>query len=125
MADGGEPPASINWDCAFASPRRLEHVLPGFGPYSEVGGHVSPEATHESAPLPSLRELFPINEVPKRLPRRRNGRRIHVSAAYRWCKAGLEGVVLKTVLVGDRLCTTERWLVEFFAEVTAKHRTAE
>lgn len=37
-------------------------------------------------------KLIPLSEVPKRLPPRPSGRRVHVSAVYRWVQRGVRGV---------------------------------
>ena len=66
----------------------------------------------------SLKDYFPLAETPDRMPRRR-GRKIHRSAPYRWASAGVQGVKLQTVLIGSELHTTEAWLMQFFAAVTA------
>lgn len=76
---------------------------------------------HE-APRQPLQALFPLAEVPSRLPRRR-GRALHRSAPYRWASpGGLAGVRLRTVFIGGELHTTEQWLMEFFEAVTEARR---
>lgn len=67
---------------------------------------------------PSLAHLFPLKEVPDRIPPRR-GRKVHRSVGYRWAKAGLDGVRLRTVAIGGELHTSEEWLWEFIEAVTA------
>jgi len=60
--------------------------------------------------------LLPLSQVPrlKWLPRRRRGARIAFATIWRWSKHGVRGVKLRTVSVGDTMCTTEPWLHEFF-----------
>lgn len=72
---------------------------------------------HKSS-APQLQELFPLAEVPDRLPRRR-GKRLHRSAPYRWAESGLSGVRLRILRVGSEIYTTSAWLLEFFEAVTA------
>lgn len=57
--------------------------------------------------------LLPLREVPKRLPPRPNGRRLHISAVYRWVQRGVRGVVLETVRVGGTTYTSVEALQRF------------
>ncbi len=72
-------------------------------------------------PLPPLQELIAIADVPDHLPRRK-GRKIHRSAVYRWATGGLDGIKLRTVLVGSQLFTHPDWLAGFCAAVTESRR---
>ena len=47
------------------------------------------------------------------LPRRRQGKRPHVSSIYRYAKTGIRGVRLETVRFAGSLCTTEQALQRF------------
>jgi hypothetical protein len=64
-------------------------------------------------------------DVPKEvqwLPRRGDGRRIHLSTLYRWEQRGLRGVRLETIQLGGTRCTSEAALLRFFealGQVTA------
>lgn len=49
------------------------------------------------------------------------GERPSVATIYRWADKGLRGVRLQTAYAGGHLRTTERWIVDFFDEVTAAH----
>jgi hypothetical protein len=64
--------------------------------------------------------LIPLYRIPAKLPKRRNGKRIHVSTVYRWTTRGLDGVVLDSVQVGSLRCCTPEMLDAFFAAVAAK-----
>jgi hypothetical protein len=56
----------------------------------------------------------------KRLTKRRDRKpsRISVQTVYRCALHGLRGTKLRTMRFGGVLCTTERWLVEFFAAIS-------
>ena len=62
-------------------------------------------------------QLIRLADVPQLswLPGRRAGKRLHLATVHRWANSGLRGRVLKTVRCGGALCTTEPWLLEFFA----------
>lgn len=47
-------------------------------------------------------------------PRRRHGRKPHISTFYRWARMGLE-----TIRVGGQLCTSVEALQRFFDRLTA------
>jgi len=59
-------------------------------------------------------ELVPLERVPAMLPNRPDR-----STVFRWAGRGCSGVKLKTVSVGRTRHTTERWLMQFFADVAA------
>jgi len=71
----------------------------------------------------TLADLIPLETVPERLPRRR-GRKHHRSTPFRWASRGLHGVTLQTTRVGGTMCTTEAWLLRFFADVEKARRAA-
>lgn len=64
--------------------------------------------------------LIRLADVPKLgwLPRRRGGRRIHLSTLYRWEQRGLRGIRLETVQAGGTRCTTEAALIRFFESLS-------
>lgn len=43
-----------------------------------------------------------------------NGRRLHPSTLWRWCRRGLAGTRLEYIRVGRRICTSEEALGRFF-----------
>ena len=59
---------------------------------------------------------IPFSQVPNLpwVPRRRRGRKLHPSSAYRWFRRGVRGVKLEAIRVGGVLCTTEGALIRFF-----------
>ena len=63
--------------------------------------------------------LIAIRDVPRHLPARRNGKRVHVSAVYRWSLRGLRGVVLETVRIGGTLYTSGEALQRFAESLSA------
>lgn len=65
--------------------------------------------------------LLTLTEAAKLLPRRRAGRKPHVSTLYRWASRGLRGVVLETIQIGGTTCTTEEALQRFFDELRITH----
>ena len=57
--------------------------------------------------------LIPIRDLPRTLPPRRAGRRIHISAIYRWLKRGVRGVRLESVTLGGTTYTSKEALQRF------------
>lgn len=68
--------------------------------------------------------ILTLTEAAKLLPRRRAGRKPHVSTLYRWASNGLKGVVLETVQVGGTTCTSQEALQRFFNCLQRRHRSA-
>ena len=52
------------------------------------------------------------------LPRRRGGRKAHVSTLYRWATAGCRGVVLESLQIGGTRCTSREALHRFFERLS-------
>ena len=63
--------------------------------------------------------LVPLREVPRCLPPRPNGKRLHVSAVYRWTLRGIKGVVLETVRIGGTTYTSREAIQRFSERLTA------
>jgi len=57
--------------------------------------------------------LISLREAARLLPRRRKGKRPHVSCLYRWTTSGCRGVVLESVSVGGTRCTSREALARF------------
>lgn len=51
-------------------------------------------------------------------PRRRGGKRPHVSCLYRWTTSGCKGVILESLQVGGTRCTSREALARFFEALT-------
>jgi Protein of unknown function (DUF1580) len=60
-------------------------------------------------------QLVPIGQVPGLLPSRPNGRRIHISAIYRWVQRGARGRRLEAIQVGGTTYTSREALQRFAA----------
>ena len=58
-------------------------------------------------------ELIPIRQVPAKLPRRANGKCVHVTAVYRWINHGVRGVKLESLKVGGTTYTSAEALQRF------------
>jgi hypothetical protein len=58
--------------------------------------------------------LLTLAEAADQLPRRRRGRKTHVSSLYRWTVSGCRGVVLESIQVGGTRCTSREALERFF-----------
>jgi hypothetical protein len=62
--------------------------------------------------------LISLTEAARLLPRRRRGKRPHVSCLYRWTTTGCKGVVLESIQVGGTRCTSKEALARFFQRLT-------
>jgi hypothetical protein len=67
---------------------------------------------------PNSESLISLSEAARHLPRRRAGKRPHVSCIYRWTTSGCRGVVLESVQVGGTRCTSKEALARFFRRLT-------
>ena len=68
---------------------------------------------------PTDETLTALADVSKILPRRRGGRKAHISGIYRWSTIGIRGVVLETTQVGGTRCTSPAALCRFFESLAA------
>lgn len=64
--------------------------------------------------------LLSFAEATKGLPRRRGGRKPHVSTLYRWADAGCRGIRLESIQIGGTRCTSAEALQRFFSALTAQ-----
>jgi hypothetical protein len=62
--------------------------------------------------------LISLAEAASSLPRRRGGKKPHVSCIYRWTTSGCRSVVLESVQVGGTRCTSREALSRFFQRLT-------
>jgi len=67
---------------------------------------------------PNTETLISLSQAAKHLPRRRGGKKPHVSCIYRWTTAGCKGVVLESIQVGGTRCTSREALARFFRQLT-------
>jgi len=58
-------------------------------------------------------KLLRLGEVPRLLPLGPSGKRIHVSAVYRWAQRGIKGVTLQTARIGGTTYTSIEALQRF------------
>jgi Protein of unknown function (DUF1580) len=65
---------------------------------------------------------IPLTQAADDLPRRRRGRKTHVSTLFRWSTAGCRGVVLETIQVGGTRCTSREALQRFFERLSEPAR---
>ena len=67
-----------------------------------------------------LEQVLSLSEATKErcLPRRRGGKRPHVSTLYRWASNGYAGVKLEVVRVGGTLCTSVEAIQRFVEGLT-------
>lgn len=63
--------------------------------------------------------LIGLSEVPKLLPKRSNGKRIHISAIYRWAQKGIRGIRLETLRLGGTTYTSREAIQRFADSQTA------
>ena len=64
--------------------------------------------------------LIPIREAPRHLPKRPTGKRIHISACYRWISRGVQGVRLEAIKIGGSTYTSTEALQRFAGRLSAR-----
>ena len=70
--------------------------------------------THDNQnPEETVSNLLTLSQASKRLPRV-NGKRIHVSTLWRWCRKGLKGIRLEYSRVGRTIMVSDAALNRFF-----------
>jgi hypothetical protein len=62
--------------------------------------------------------LLSLAQAADELPRRRRGRKTHISTLFRWSTVGCRGVVLETLQVGGTRCTSREALQRFFERLS-------
>ena len=70
----------------------------------------------------SNEHLIPICDVPRRLPPRSTGKRVHISAVYRWVQRGVRGLRLETIKVGGTAYTSQEALQRFADGLSGQQR---
>ena len=68
----------------------------------------------------SLEQAIPLAGAAAMLPRRRAGKKTHLSALYRWTNQGLRGIRLEYIQIGATRCTSSEALARFFTALTAQ-----
>jgi hypothetical protein len=66
----------------------------------------------------TIETVRPLAQAASELPRRRGGRKTHISTLYRWATAGCRGVVLETIQIGATRCTSLEALQRFFERLS-------
>jgi hypothetical protein len=67
---------------------------------------------------PLTEQLISLTEAAKLCPKRRSGKRPHVSCVYRWTATGCKGVKLESLQVGGTRCTSREALGRFFERLS-------
>ena len=67
---------------------------------------------------PTTETLVSMADAARPLPRRRGGKKPHVSCLYRWTTHGCKGVILESIQVGGTRCTSKEALGRFFKALT-------
>jgi hypothetical protein len=62
--------------------------------------------------------ILTLAEAAQHLPRRRAGRKTHVTTLYRWTVSGCRGVVLEHIQIGATRCTSVEALQRFYDRLT-------
>ncbi|OHB59997.1 MAG: hypothetical protein A2Y12_17205 [Planctomycetes bacterium GWF2_42_9] len=67
-------------------------------------------------------KLIPLTQASKLLPQV-DGKRIHISTLWRWCKKGLKGINLEYIRTGSKIITSKEAMQRFFDAVTKLDET--
>ena len=70
---------------------------------------------------PLNEQIVPLANAAAFCPRRRGGKKTHVSCLYRWTTTGCRGVRLEFLQCGGTRCTSKEALARFFNNLTAQH----
>lgn len=68
---------------------------------------------------PNIEELISLKRACRLFPRRREGKRPHISCLYRWTTIGCRGVILESVQVGATRCTSREAIVRFIERLSS------
>ena len=69
---------------------------------------------------PNTETIVSLSEVPRGRPRRRAGKKPHISCIYRWTTSGCRGVILESIQIGGTRCTSKEALRRFFEALTVQ-----
>ena len=67
---------------------------------------------------PDSETLVSLTEAARLLPRRRAGKKPHVSCLYRWTTHGCKGVLLESLQCGGTRVTSREAIARFFRALT-------
>src|SRR5262249_18837103 len=62
--------------------------------------------------------LISLADAAKTVPRRRRGRKTHLSTIYRWATVGVRGIVLETLQCGGSRVTSREAMQRFFERLS-------
>jgi Protein of unknown function (DUF1580) len=62
--------------------------------------------------------LISLSDAAKAVPRRRRGRKTHLSTLYRWATIGVRGVILETLQCGGSRVTSREAMQRFFERLS-------
>lgn len=62
--------------------------------------------------------LIRLADVPKLIPSNRDGKKIHISTVFRWCRPGLRGIRLECVKIGGASFTSHEAVERFVAKLS-------
>ena len=68
-------------------------------------------------------DVLTLRDAAKVLPRRRRGRKPHLSTLVRWSICGIRGVRLETIRVGGTLCTSREAHQRFCERLSSPHES--
>lgn len=63
-------------------------------------------------------KVLTFNAAAKMLPRRRRGKKTHVSTLYRWASRGIRNIRLETIQIGGTRCTSVEAIQRFFNAIS-------
>jgi hypothetical protein len=64
--------------------------------------------------------LISLTDAARSLPRRRRGRKTHVSTVYRWTVSGVHGITLEWLQCGGTRCTSREAMQRFFEALSRR-----
>ena len=67
---------------------------------------------------PKFEKLITLKQAIRMIPKRRRGKRVHISCLYRWTLNGVRGVILESLQVGGTRCTSREALHRFFERLS-------
>lgn len=62
--------------------------------------------------------LIELRSVPRHLPKRPSGKRVHISAVYRWISRGVRGITLESIVIGGTRYTSIEALERFSEQLS-------
>ncbi len=63
-------------------------------------------------------ELILVRDIPSHLPKQPSGKKLHISAIYRWMKTGIQGERLETVFIAGCRYSSKQALNRYWSRVT-------